>query len=382
MIIWSRMITKQQTVLIIAAVIAGIAGGLLILRLTYSPGTTDRRPLPSRPPAASTETIPGTAPTPGSSTTVPSTNPTPSAKGDAPLYMTTMTHMEEDFKDDTDKGLFDRHVANMRWAMDLFDEYGAKLTFESDQPFAKANAIWGVNVLKEAVDRGHGVGTHAGFGATRGVTLTVDQLAAKFKENKALVDGLVGAANNRGVSGGTGPTDWVLAASAAGFGYIDAVTGFGYLSMPLSARPDEWTNQYIMKTAYHDAIPPEFADRLYPRLLADAKDLDPDANGVLTMMGGDIGELASLGDGRAGCFPNCVLDSADVAAVLDAIVEADAIRDRSRVARVNVHIPMVLLDKKNETLLRQLLAGIKAHADKGTIAWATQLGSYEGYRSW
>ena len=293
-----------------------------------------------------------------------------------------MTHMEEDFKDDTDKGLFDRHVANMRWAMDLFDEYGAKLTFESDQPFAKANTIWGVNVLKEAVDRGHGVGTHAGFGATRGVTLTVAELTEKFRENKSLVDALVGASNNRGVSGGTGQTDWVLGASAAGFGYIDAVTGFGYLSMPVSARPDGWTNQYITKTAYHDAIPPEFADRLYPLLLRDAKDLVADADGVLTMMGGDIGELSSLGDGRAGCFPNCVLDSADVSAVLDAIKEADSIRDRSRMARVNMHIPMILLDKKNETLLRQMLSEIKAYADKGTVTWATQLGSYEGYRSW
>ncbi len=290
--------------------------------------------------------------------------------------------MEEDFKDDTDKGLFDRHVANMRWAMDLFDEYGAKLTFESDQPFAKANSIWGVNALKEVVDRGHGVGTHAGFGATRGVTLTVDQLAAKFKENKSLVDALVGAANNKGVSGGTGPTDWVLAASAAGFGYSDAVTGFGYLSMPVSARPDGWTNQYILKTAYHDAIPPELANRLYPRLLADAKDLEPDADGVLTMMGGDIGELASLGEGRTNCFPNCVLDATDVAAVVAAIVEADSIRDRSRVARLNMHIPMVLLDKKNETLLRQLLGEIKSYADKGTVTWATQVGSYEGFISW
>lgn len=290
--------------------------------------------------------------------------------------------MEEDFKDDTDKGLFDRHVANMRWAMDLFDEYGAKLTFESDQPFAKANTVWGVNVLKEVVDRGHGVGTHAGFGVTRGVTMTVDQLAAKFKENKTLVDALVGAENNRGVSGGTGPTDWVLAASAAGFDFIDAVTGFGYLSMSVSARPDGWTNQHILKTTFHDAIPPEFSERLYPRLLGDAKDLTPDANGVLTMMGGDIGELSSLGGGRNACFPNCVLDSTDLAAIADAIAEADSIRDRSRVARINVHIPMALLDKKNETLLRQMLAEIKAYADKGTVTWATQLGSYEGYRSW
>jgi hypothetical protein len=49
-----------------------------------------------------------------------------------------MTHMEGNFKDDVDQNLFTKHVSDMRWAMELFDEYGAKLTFESEQSFAKA----------------------------------------------------------------------------------------------------------------------------------------------------------------------------------------------------------------------------------------------------
>ena len=65
----------------------------------------------------------------------------PTATTDAPFYFTTMTHMEGNFKDDRDEDLFDRHVEQIRWAMDLFDEYGAKLTIESEQSFAKANDI-------------------------------------------------------------------------------------------------------------------------------------------------------------------------------------------------------------------------------------------------
>lgn len=378
------MMTNKQIGLAVVAAGVLVAGALALNQYLYVTKMAERRPLQKpRPPMSSEATVPATSTDPNAANPTGATGtPTDASKTNAPLYFTTMTHMEEDFKDDTDKGLFDRHVANMRWAMGLFDEYGAKLTFESEQPFAKANTIWGTNILKEVVGRGHGVGTHAGFGATRGVTMTVDQLAAKFKENKSLVDALVGAENNKGVSGGTGPTDWVLGASAAGFDYIDAVTGFGYLSMPESSRPTTWTNAYVLKTGFHDPIPPEFSDRLYPLSLKDAKDLVPDAGGVLTMMGGDIGELASIAEGRINCAPNCVLDSADVTAVLDAIREADSVRDRSRVARINVHVPMELLDKKNETLLRQLLAGIKEYADKGTVTWATQLGSYEGYRSW
>ena len=154
------MMKRHEVIWMIVGCALFALGAVAMSRYLYATKMSEPRISPkSRPPIVSTNTE--------SSPVTTEVSVAPSAKTNAPLYFTTMTHMEEDFKDDTDQGLFDRHVTNMRWAMDLFDEYGAKLTFESDQPFAKANSIWGVNVLKEAVDRGHGAGTHAGFGATR-----------------------------------------------------------------------------------------------------------------------------------------------------------------------------------------------------------------------
>lgn len=358
------MMTKQQGALILLAASLGVAVGMGTASYFFFQSSVSA-------PSVASNALP-----------VPPEVPISARAVDAPLLITTMTHMEEDFKDDQDRALFDRHVANMRWAMDLFDEYGAKLTFESEQPFARANRVWGLNILKEVIERGHGVGTHAGFGATRGSTLTVDQLSEKFKENKALVDALVGVENNRGVSGGTGPTDWVVGASAAGFAYVDAVTAFGYLAMPISARPSGWDNQYILKTVFHDPIPPLFSDRLYPIPLKNAKDLVPDESPVIVMMGGDLGELASLAEGRINCTPNCIFDETDITAVTDAIDEANSLRDRSRVARINVHIPLKLLDRGNESLLRMLLGRIETYVDAGTVRWETQGGSYDRYRAW
>ena len=313
----------------------------------------------------------------GTSGTSSSTSSTP--KKTYPLTLTTMTHMEGDFEDDTIKPLFAKHVADMRWAMDLFDEYGAKLTFESEQPFAKANTIWGTNILKEVVTKGHGVGTHADFGASPKEHLTQSELNDKFKENKTLVDNLVGADNNYGVSGGTGPGDWVLGASSAGFHYVDAVTGFGYLSMPESARPSGWTNSYIVSTAYHDSIPPALSDRLYTLPLKDAKDLVADADPVLVMMNGEIGELSSLDEGRTACSPSCTFDQADVDAYMATMKSIMEMRDTSKFTRMNVHIPLTLLKASNETLLRSLLSAIKPYIDNGTAVWATQIGAYKAY---
>lgn len=298
-----------------------------------------------------------------------------------PITLTTMTHMEGNFTDDKNELVFNKHVADIRWAMELFDEYGAKLTFESEQSFAKANTIWGTNILKEVVDAGHGVGTHADFGASPKERLTQSELNDKFKENKTLIDNLIGANNNYGVSGGTGPGDWVLGASSAGFRYINAVTGFGYLSMPESARPSGWTNTYIISTAYHDAIPPSLSDRLYTLPLKDAKDLVADASPVLVMLNGEIGELASLSEGRSVCAPNCTFDQADVDAYLATMKEIMDLRDTSQFTRMNIHIPLTLLKASNETLLRSLFSAVKPYIDNGTVVWATQIGAYKAYEA-
>ena len=353
-----------------------IVGGAAILTIGGAVGVAMILNAPSNssptPAATTTPTKTVVTPTPAEET--------PTKRTNAPFVITTMTHMEGNFKDDVDRDLFGKHVDDMRWAMDLFDEYGAKLTFESEQSFAKANTNWSVNILKEAVDRGHGVGTHGDFGAAKDTTL--EQEIADFKANKALIDGLVGAENNQGVSGGTGPADWILGATAAGFKYYDAVTGFGYLSMPLSARPDGWTNPYIIQTAYHDSIPPNLLDRIYPIPMKDAKDLVADADATIVVMGGDIGELSSIAEGRSTCTPDCIFDQADIDAVTAAIEEANSARDTSRFAKINFHIPLSLLNVRNETLLRKMLDAIKKYTDDGTISWDTMLGSYKQYVEW
>lgn len=355
--------------IVAGAAILTIGGTVGVAMMLNAPSTTSKT-------IVATKTPTETAVTPAT----PATIDTPTKRTDAPFVITTMTHMEGNFKDDVDQNLFKKHVADMRWAMDLFDEYGAKLTFESEQSFAKANTTWGLNMLQEVIDRGHGVGTHADFGATKDATLADD--IANFKANKALIDGLVGAENNQGVSGGTGPADWVTAATTAGFKYIDAVTGFGYLSMPLTARPSGWTNDYIVHTAYHDSIPPNLPDRIYPIPLDDAKDLVADPGAPLTMMSGDIGELSSIAEGRSTCTPDCTFNQADVDAIVAAIDEANASRDTSRFAKINFHIPLSLLVKSNETLLRSMLSAIKKYTDDGTLSWDTMLGSYKQYVEW
>jgi hypothetical protein len=314
------------------------------------------------------------------------TTPTTS-EGIAPFYVTTMTHMEEGkgWTDDKDEDLFKRHVEQLSWAMDLFDEYGAKMTVETNMPFARANTVWDLNFLKEIVGRGHGVGSHVWIGGAQ-KTQSYDDNVATLKEIKALVDGLVGAENNQGVSGGPGAYNWVQAMADAGFHYTDALTGFAYLSMPLSARPSGWTDQAIRSTYYHDPAPVELKQRTTPFELADSTDLLPDDNGVLSVTDGALGELPSMAEGRKACSGQngaCPFTMEDVDAYFTQADQAFAEHDAGKVGKINLHIELYLLTAENETLLRALLEGIKTrYIDTGKMVWATQLQAYKGYEAW
>lgn len=306
---------------------------------------------------------------------------TPSS-GNAPLYLTTMTHMESKWEDDTDQTVFLQHVEQIRYGLGLANEYGARFTIESELPFANGARIWGVNILQEVLQLGHGVGTHSDINPQKSYTL--DELTREFTARKTPVDALVGAENNRGTSGGGCPGDWVIAAHQAGFVYMDGVVGMHLLGVPLSARPSSlWTDEYILSVGYHQDVPVELIDRIYPILLADTKDFVPDANGVLLILSGDIGRLDYAAEGGAdNCGKNnaCSLTNADADSIVDQIRYADSIRDRTRIAKLTIFLPADLFQPANEGPLRYFLQKMKDLADEGTIVWATQGQVYDAYR--
>lgn len=285
----------------------------------------------------------------------------------APAYVVAFTHLESASPVDRDEALYDRQVDALQGAMDLFDGYGARLTVEAGDTFAKAEQTWGRGLLAGAVARGHGVGTHADYG--KDITRW-DKLATRMRASKQRIDALVGADANRGISGGTGPADWVRAAAAAGFDYVSGLTGYAYLSMPLSARPSGWTDSYIRTVAWHDPVPVDLARRVHPMRLGDARDFVDDAPGRLWVVAGGMGVLSSLGEQDYGCGAACGLDAADVDALDAAIGEALAARDPDRVAVVQVHVPLRLYTEEDRPLLEATLAAIGRRVDAGELQWA------------
>ncbi len=285
-----------------------------------------------------------------------------------PTDVVVFTHLDGVSNVDRDEALYDEQVERLRWAMELVEAYDGRLTLEAGDRFAKAELTWGGGLLAEAVARGHGVGTHADYG--KDITRW-DRLASRMRASKQRVDALVGADANRGISGGTGPADWVRAAAYAGFDYMTGVTGLAYLSMPLSARPAGWTDTYIRNVSWHDPAPVELSKRVHPMRLWSALDFADDVPGRLWVVAGGLGVLSSLGEGEYACGAACPLDASDVEAFEADLDEALAARDPDRLAVVQVHIPLRLYTQANRLLLGDTLEAIDRRVQAGELRWAT-----------
>jgi hypothetical protein len=255
------------------------------------------------------------------------------------------------------------------------------MSVESEKPFARANTIWGLNVLQEVLDRGHGVGTHCDIGFKEDL-MPVEEFAALLKENKDLVDALVGEENNRGCSGGGGVNDWVIAADLAGFDYVDGIVGMHYLSMPIENRPgEEWTDDYIRSDTYHDNAPVEMEERIYPFAVADATDFEADEDAIIVVSSGEMGLLAGQAELASGetCRPQCELTPEDIETAVALIRDIDSWRDPSQVTKITFYFPADLFEPEHEEMLRAFLEAMQGLEDEGVVQWATQGEVYDAY---
>lgn len=323
-----------------------------------------------------------TACSPVDNKTIESQIPEPETTESHPLYLTTMTHMEGGWMDDKDEGLFLKHVDELRYGMDLAEEYDAILTIESEEPFARANTTWGISIMKEVLDRGHGVGTHCDIGGLGQKKLTQAQQILQMKANKELVDELVGAENNHGCSGAAGSNDWAQAAVEAGFDYINGIVSMHLLAIPEENRPDDglWTDDYISEN-YHENVPADLADRIYLMQLENTLDFEPDESGIVLSSGelGRVDGMAEGGDYNDCPKSNCPFTTEDVDVLVETIAEVNSYRDPSRVAKLTIYMPASNFEEENEEALRYLFSEMQKLQEVSQIQWASQWEVVETY---
>ncbi len=289
------------------------------------------------------------------------------------LYLGIMVHLEG-WKDGEDQAKFEQHSKLVREYADLFEKYGAKLTWESKE-VTEGVINWGDNVLLEMEGRGHGIGVHADIGGQK--TYNCGRFVDDLRKEKEQLESL--SVYVRHVSGVVSHCDWVSATVKAGYQFTTGQVAYSVMSMPVEDRPAEYRNCQS-PSACHDTFPTDLADRMHPwRMDSGENWLTHDPNGKLVMLASS-GGLTCMEEEALGIKPCGEFSQADLDYFFEELERAISL---SQLDQVNIYyLSWSIGSPLDEQLLETWLQGIVPYLDSGQVEWKTLPEMYDAYVQW
>lgn len=306
----------------------------------------------------------------------PALGPSVSSEAQGVLYLGIMVHLEG-WDDQTSRVRFDRHVQLMREYADLFEAYGAKLTWESKE-VTEGVLKWGDNVLLEMEQRGHGIGVHADVGGERNYDCS--RFAADLRAKKKQLESL--GVTVRHVSGICSHCDWVTAAADAGYLFTTGQVAYCCMSLPLEKRPPEFRN-CPNPAACHQPFPTDLKDRIHPwRMHSGADWLTHDPNGRLVLLpsSGGLTCMQEETSSPTTSHTRCEFTQEDIDAFIRQLEEALSYVEPDK---VNIYyVSWSLGSPLDKRLLEAWLQRIQPYVQSGRVQWKTLPEMYDAYVAW
>ena len=308
---------------------------------------------------------------PQPATALPPSTPEPTV-----LYLGIMVHLEG-WSDDTDEARFQKHAQLIREYADLFETYGARLTWESKE-VTDAVVRWGDNVLLEMEQRGHGIGVHADIGGQR--DYDCDLFAADLRAEREQLASL--GVTVRHVSGIVSHCDWVTAAAEAGYQFTTGQVAYAVMSMPEELRPPQYRD-CPTPARCHDTFPEDLADRIHPwRAESGANWLTHDPAGQLVLLASSQTLPCMMEELTGAEIKDCGhnFTQADLDSFFQQLEQAIAL---SEPGHVNVYyVSWSLGSQLDRSVLDAWLSGIVPYVQSGQVQWATLPEMYDVYVRW
>lgn len=296
------------------------------------------------------------------------------------LLIGIMVHLEGWNSEANIEDQFNEHKEAVRAFASVVEDNGAKATFEAKPEFVKACDNWGDNVLQELLDAGHGIGIHADAGGQVRPGDTSDGLSAEIAKMKTDMKALVGI-DPRHVSGICSTLDWVTAAVDAGYKFTTGAVGYCAMSLPLSERPDEYSDCRVPSEC-HGAIPVDLKDRIHPWRASSGDDWmadDPIGEIVILPAGNLLKGLAEEASGLLGASgPSLGLNEDDIDTFMSMLDEALSYAEAGKTNML--YTAVSIGDKDIDTeLYDKLLKRITPYITSGKVRWATLPEIYDEY---
>lgn len=299
------------------------------------------------------------------------------------VYFGFMVHLEGWDNEMNNRNQFEAHSDEARKLADVFEEYGAKVTFEASPEFVEGCQEWNENVLQELHDRGHGIGVHADKGyypadSSYNQTQFTSDIRVMKEDMEDMVDFEV-----QHVSGICSDLDWAKAAIDAGYVFTTGGVGYCCMSMPVNLRPAEYRNCRNPGSC-HGNMPLSMAERIHPWRINTAKDDwtldDPDGRLVNLASDGGIKNLYEETLDSSQTHGDYEYSDEDITEVVYKVEEALSFSDADKVNILYFSLSIGAADVDTDFYSRMFQA-LQPYVDLGQLEYKTMNEMYEEYIS-
>jgi len=286
------------------------------------------------------------------------------------LYVGLMVHLEG-----RPTNTLIRHIGNRDAILayaDIFDEYGAKPTWEAKEQLASCIEFDDPYFLGLQA-RGHGVGVHADLGGSLTLPYTQEEFVTDLIFKKVQLESQ--GVTVRHTSGICSHLDWQAAAVDAGFQFTTGLVSYCVLSLPEELRPEAYAD-CTSPAICHDLFPEDMESRMHPW----RGDMDNwmlhDPDGPLVNLTAAIEGLIHLVDESS----EPTFTEQDVDAYFTLLDEALTL---ARPNEVNVfYLSWSYGSELDTTVLRSWLSRLNAYVEDGRVEWKSLPEVYDLYLTW
>mgnify|MGYP001128128786 CR=1 FL=1 len=301
-------------------------------------------------------------------------------ESEAILYLGLMVHLEGWFDEMDREDKYIKHMAAALELAEVFEEHGARVTFEASPETIQASATWD-NLLLELQQRGHTIGVHADRGYTQNPNFNLDLFTAQIEEMKEEAEEL--GLTIEHVSGICSNLDWAKAAIDAGYLFTTGGVGYCAMSMPEEMRPAIY--QDCPSPAHcHGNFPLEMTDRLPPWRISTATGdwIQHDPEGGLVILSSDSGikNLYEETQDSQATHGDMDYSDEDINVLVSKIEEALALIEPGRINQIYFSLSIGAADV-DRAFYTKMFEALKPFVDAGDLEYKTLNEIYHLYLS-
>jgi hypothetical protein len=294
------------------------------------------------------------------------------------VYFGFMVHLEGWVEETNNRELFEKHMDAAFDLADVFERYGAKVTFEASPETIQASGTWD-NFLLDLQNRGHGIGVHADRGYSTDPNYNLRLFTTELRKMKSEAESLGLIIQH--VSGTCSELDWAKASIDAGYLFTTGGVGYCAMSMPEEMRPDEY--KYCPNPGQcHGNMPLLIDDRIHPWRINTAKGdwTEDDPNGKLVILASDGGikNLYEYSQDPKASHGDMEYTDEDLEILIEKVEEALTLADPDKINILYFSLSIGKADV-DRIFYEKMFAALQHYLDTGRLEYKTMNEMYVEY---